>query len=152
MRPSPILYAALAALPAAAPAQPGGDEAAIRAAIEAGARACEAGRPDAVMESYAPDILLSYPGVPDQDHAALLAGYRQLCPGSGGGEGTVETTRAAFDEILVSGDLAVARLTWSTHLRGMAEGNVRRLRDMQVWRRTPEGWRFFRGVHFPLRP
>jgi len=140
--------------PLAAPAvaQPGSDEAAIRAAIEAGARACEAGRPDEVMASYAPDILLSYPGVPDQDHATLRAGYRALCPGAGGGEGTVETTRATFDEIIVSGDLAVARLTWSTHLRGMADGAVRRLRDMQVWRRTREGWRFARGVHFPLRP
>lgn len=145
-----ILLAALAAAPAAA--QAGGDEAVLRAAIEAGARACEAGRPDEVMAGYAPDIILSYPGIPDQDHASLLAGYRELCPGSGGAEGTVETTRAAFEEILVSGDLAVVRVTWSTHLRGMAEGAVRRLRDMQVWRRTPQGWRFSRGVHFPLRP
>ena len=150
MRRAIILCLSLAAAPAGA--QPGGDEAAIRAAIEAGARACEAGRPDQVMASHAPDILLSYPGTPDQDHAALLAGYRELCPGAGGAEGTVETTRASFDEIIVSGDLAVARLTWSTHLRGMPDGAVRRLRDMQVWRRTSEGWRFSRGVHFPLRP
>jgi steroid delta-isomerase len=150
MRHSFILFAAIVG--AQANAQPAGDEAALRAAIEAGARACEAGRPDEVMASYAPDILLSYPGIPDQDHAALLAGYRQLCPGSGGGDGTVETTTAAYDEILVSGDLAMVRLTWSTHLRGMSGGAVRRLRDMQVWRRTAQGWRFFRGVHFPLRP
>jgi steroid delta-isomerase len=150
MRHSLILFAALLAAPATA--QPAGDEAELRAAIEAGARACEAGRPDDVMSSYAPDILLSYPGIPDQDHAALVAGYRRLCAGMAGGEGTVETTIAAYDEILVSGDLAVVRLTWSTHLRGMSEGAVRRLRDMQVWRRTPQGWRFFRGVHVPLRP
>ena len=150
MRHAISLFAALAASPAAAART--GDEAALRAAIEAGARACEAGRPEAVMAAYAPDILLSYPGVPDQDHAALSAAYRELCPGSGGGPGTVETTRAAFDEILVSGDLAVVRLTWSTHLRGMADGAVRRLQDMQVWRRTRDGWRFSRGVHFPLRP
>ena len=127
-----------------------GDEAALRAAIEAGARACEAGRPDEVVRAYAPDILRHYPGAPDQDLAILREGYRRLCAGSG--DGTVATTRAAFDEIIVSGDLAVIRLTWSTHLRGMPEGAVRRLRDMQIWRRTPEGWRFARGVHFPLRP
>src|SRR4051812_21184853 len=104
MRHAVSLFLALLAFPAAA-TPPGGDETALRAAIEAGARACEAGRADAVMEAYAPDILLSYPGVPDQDHAALTAAYRELCPGSGGGPGTVETTRASFDEILVSGDL-----------------------------------------------
>ena len=152
MRLSLILYAALAALPAAAAAQPATDEAAIRSAIEAGARACEAGQPDAVMASYAPDIVLSYPGAPDENYASLLASYHRLCPGSGGAEGTVETTRGAFEEVLVSGDLAIVRVIWSTHLRGMPDGAVRRLRDMQVWRRTPDGWRFFRGVHFPLRP
>lgn len=141
------LAAACSSCATAAPA-PAADERLVRTAIEAGARACEAGRPEAVMSSYAPDIVLSYPGVPDQDYATLLAGYRRLC---GGGDGTVETTRAAYEEILVSGDLAVARLTWSTHLRGMPEGKVRRLRDMQIWRRTPQGWRFIRGVHYPLR-
>ena len=150
MRNAIILLTALTATPSVA--EPGGDEASLRAAIEAGARACEAGRPDDVMARYAPDILLSYPGIPDQDHSALLEGYRRLCAGSGGGEGSVETTSASFDEILVSGDLAVLRLTWSTHLRGMADGSVRRLRDMQVWRRTERGWLFFRGIHFPLRP
>lgn len=150
MRRTLALLLSAAALPAAAQAQAASDEALLRAAIEAGARACEAGRPDEVIRGYAPDILLHYPGVPDQDLASLRAGYRQLCAGTG--EGTVETTRASFDEVIVSGDLAVVRLTWATHLRGMPAGAVRRLRDVQIWRRTPEGWRFSRGVHFPLRP
>lgn len=101
------------------------------------------------MRSYAPDIRLQYPGAADQDHAAILAGYRRLCRGAG--EGTVATTRASWEEILVAGDIAVARLSWETHLRGMPEGTVRRLRDFQVWRRTPDGWRFIRGVHYPVR-
>jgi steroid delta-isomerase len=147
-----IAWAALAilfAFPAAAQAARGGDAAAIRSAIEAGARSCEAGRPADVMRSYAPDIVLSYPGVPDQDFAALRDAFARLC---GAGEGTVETTRATYDEILVSGDMAIVRLTWSTHLRGMAPGAVRRLKDLQVWRRTARGWQFFRGVHFPPGP
>ncbi len=142
-----ILILALAAL---GPAATGGDEAALRGAIEAGARACEAGRPDEVVRAYADDILLHYPGAPDQDLSILREGYRRLCAGSG--DGTVATARATYDEFLISGDLAVVRLTWSTHLRGMPEGAVRRLRDVQIWRRTPQGWRFARGAHFPLRP
>ena len=148
----PLLVTALslcASAPAAAVATDDAD--AIRTEIEAGARACESGRPDDIMRGYARDILLSYPGVPDQDYDAILAGYRRLCPGSGGVDGTVETTRGDFQEILVSGDLAVVRVVWNTHLRGMPPGAVRRLQDLQVWRRTAEGWRFARGVHFPLQ-
>lgn len=147
-----LITAGLLLFPVAAGAQPSADQDAIRAAMEAGARACESGRPDDIVRSYARDISLSYPGIADQDYETILAGYRRLCAGSGGAEGTVETTRGEFQEILVSGDLAVVRVIWNTHLRGMAPGTVRRLQDMQVWRRTPEGWRFFRGVHFPLRP
>ena len=144
-----VIAAALCLAPAPAAAQTTSDEEAIRGEIEAGARACESGRPDEIMRGYARDILLSYPGIPDQDCDAILAAYRRLCAGSDGGPGTVETTRGLFQEILVSGDLAVVRVIWSTHLRGMPAGTVRHLQDMQVWRRTPEGWRFFRGVHFP---
>lgn len=146
-----LIAAALCLVPtAAAGAQTTADQAAIRGEIEAGARACEGGRPDDIMRGYARDIALSYPGTPDQDFDAILAAYRRLCAGSGGGAGTVETTRGEFQEILVSGDLAVVRVVWNTHLRGMPPG-VRRLQDWQLWRRTGEGWRFFRGVHFPVQ-
>ena len=144
------IAAGLLLLPTAAAAQQNADQDSIRTAMEAGARACESGRPDDIMRSYARDISLAFPGIPDQNYDTILAGYRQLCTGSG--EGTVETTRGDYQEIIVSGDLAVVRVIWNTHLRGMAPGTVRRLQDMQVWRRTPEGWRFFRGAHFPLRP
>ena len=147
-----LIAAALCLVPTApAGAQTTADQAAIRGEIEAGARACEGGRPDDIMRGYARDISLSYPGTPDQDFDAILAAYRRLCAGSAGGEGTVETTRGEFQEILVSGDLAVVRVVWNTHLRGMAPGSVRRLQDWQLWRRTGEGWRFFRGVHFPVQ-
>jgi ketosteroid isomerase-like protein len=146
-----LIAAALFLVPNSAAAQPTADQALIRREIEAGARACESGRPDDIMRSYARDILLSFPGVPDQDYDSILAGYRRLCAGSSGGEGTVETTRGEFQEILVSGDLAVVRVIWNTHLRGMPAGSVRRLQDLQVWRRTDQGWRFSRGVHFPVQ-
>lgn len=148
-----LIAVAFCLAPAAAAAtEASADEAAIRGEIEAGARACESGRPDDVMRGYARDITLSYPGTPDQDFDSILAAYHRLCAGSAGGEGTVETTRGEFQEILVSGDLAVVRVVWNTHLRGMPAGSVRRLQDLQVWRRTGEGWRFFRGAHFPVHP
>jgi ketosteroid isomerase-like protein len=131
---------------------PGADVAAIRASIERGARGFERGDPDSILEHYAPDVILSYPGIPDQDYATLARGYAQLRsrPPS-----VTATTVPTFDEILVSGDLAIARLRWTTTIRVAASDSsaersaTRYLRDLQVWRREKTGmWRFIRGMHY----
>ena len=93
--------------------------------------------------------MLSYPGVPDQNYADILAGYRRLCRGEG--EDTVESTVPTFHEVTVMGEVAIARLTWTTRLRGMPAGATRQLTDFQVWRRGKGGWQFVRGVHYPAR-
>jgi hypothetical protein len=93
--------------------------------------------------------VLAYPGAPDSDYAAILAGYRRLCRGEG--EGTVESTVPTFHEVIVMDEVAIARLTWTTRLRGMPAGATRKLTDFQVWRRGKKGWEFVRGVHYPAR-
>ena len=133
------------ALAATAPADKGADQ--VRALILEGAKACADGRPEQVVAHYSRDIVLSYPGVPDQDYSDILAGYRRLCKGEG--EGTVESTVPTFHEVTVMGQVAIARLTWTTRLRGMPAGATRQLTDFQVWRRGRGGWEFVRGVHYP---
>lgn len=132
---------------AAAPADKGADE--VRALILEGAKACAAGRPEEVVAHYSRDIVLAYPGAPDSDYSAILAGYRRLCRGEG--EGTVESTVPTFHEVTVMDKVAIARLTWTTRLRGMPPGATRQLTDFQVWRRGKRGWEFVRGVHYPAR-
>ena len=138
------------------------DSAAIRAAIERGARGFEQAQPDSILAHYARDIILSYPGIPDQDYATLARGYAELRDRPA----TVRaTTTPTFDEILVDGNLAVVRLRWTTTIRSTATGataaveTTRYLRDLQLWRREASGeWRFFRGMHYrdstaaPVRP
>lgn len=136
----------LALAVAAAPADKGADE--VRGLILEGAKACAAGRPEEVVAHYSRDIVLAYPGVPDQDYATILAGYRRLCRGAG--EGTVESTVPTFHEVTVMDKVAIARLTWTTRLRGMPAGATRQLTDFQVWRRGRNGWEFVRGVHYPV--
>ena len=128
------------------------DSAAIRAAIERGARGFERAQPDSILAHYARDIVLSYPGIPDQDYATLVQGYGQLRnrPAT-----ESATTTPTFDEILVSGNLAVVRLRWTTTIRSAATAttgateSTRYLRDLQVWRREADGeWRFIRGMHY----
>jgi ketosteroid isomerase-like protein len=139
-----ILALALASAPSS---DKGADE--VRALILEGAKACAAGLPEQVVAHYSRDIVLSYPGVPDQNYDDILAGYRRLCRGEG--EGTVESTVPTFHEVTVMGKVAIARLTWTTRLRGMPAGATRQLTDFQVWRRGRAGWEFVRGVHYPAR-
>lgn len=131
---------------------PARDSAAIRASIEKGARGFARGQPDTILAHYARDIVLSYPGIPDQDYATLVKAYGDLRQRPGF---VTATTSPTFDEILVSGNLAIVRVRWTTTIRAAAHDTVaareatRYLRDLQVWRRDPEGWRFIRGMHYP---
>jgi ketosteroid isomerase-like protein len=123
------------------------DAAAIKAEILRGAEAFMAGNPDVILEHYAKDVVLTYPGIPDQDYATLAKGYAQI---RNRPPGMRVTTRPTFEEILVSGDLAIVRVTWNTTVITADSGTAsRRLRDLQVWRREPDGrWMFIRGMHF----
>jgi len=144
-----ISLAALALLAAAGAGQAAANDGVdiVRQKIEQGAAACMSGRPDDVMKSYARDIRLQYPGVPDQDYDSLAKAYRQLC---GGGKGAVESTIPGFEEVYASGPMVIARLTWTTRLHGMAPGASRKLRDFQIWEKRDGEWMFVRGVHYPL--
>jgi ketosteroid isomerase-like protein len=159
MIPTPFRFALLALFPPGAilgaqvPARGrAADSASIRAAIERGARGFERAQPDSILAHYARDIVLSYPGIPDQDYATLARGYGELRDRPA----TVRaTTTPTFDEILVDGNLAVVRVRWTTTIRTAATGaaaaieSTRYLRDLQVWRREANGeWRFFRGMHY----
>ena len=119
----------------------------IQRIILAGAEACARGDQAGVMRQYDRNVVLSFPGAPDRGYESLAAGFARLCRGSG--DGTVERTVPTFEEIIVGRDHALVRVMWQTDLRG---GQSRMLRDFQYWHRTPEGWRFRSGVHWPYSP
>lgn len=123
------------------------DKEVVKRAIVAGGVACAAGNPEGAMAAVDRALVLSYPGAKDRGYDGLAAGYAQLC--KAGGDGTLETTSPEFEEVGVIGDVAIARIIWHTRLRGMPPGAVRKMRDVQIWRRTAAGWRFWRGVHWP---
>lgn len=140
----------IAGLLSSADLTPTNDPAAIvREKIAQAAQHCMAGNAEAVVADYAEDIILSYPGTPDQHLPAIRDGYRELCRGTGAG--TVETTTPTFEELLVSGNMVVAKLRWTTHLRGMPAGSFRTLRDLQIWQQRNGKWQFVRGVHYPVK-
>jgi ketosteroid isomerase-like protein len=122
------------------------DEETLRRHIRTYADAVERRDPDTIMALFARDILLSYPGIPDQDYETLRKEYAQMRSRP---EDEV-TTRPDIEEVLVSGDLAVLRIVWNTTVRKAgSELASRQMKDLQVWRREASGdWKFVRGIHF----
>lgn len=101
----------------------------------------------AMMATVSPDLILTYPGIADMGYVALEKAYTEMLALPAG---TSVTTVPTIEEMIVSGDLAVVRIIWiTTTASGPADRNVRRMRDMQVWRRNDRGeWKFTRGMHF----
>ena len=50
--------------------------------------------------------------------------------------------------------MGVVRVTWNTTTVRVepAQTSTRQLRDLQVWRREADGWKFHRGMHFHVPP
>lgn len=121
------------------------DAAAIRAKIVKGAEAAMRGDAAGIMSHYAKDILLSYPGIADQDYDTLWKGYSEPRP-----PGMTMRTEPEFDEILISGGLAIVRLNWTTTLTFTEppRQTTRQARDIQVWQKRDGEWLFVRGMHF----
>jgi fermentation-respiration switch protein FrsA (DUF1100 family)/ketosteroid isomerase-like protein len=140
-----LLLFAYSLLTAAAVADSAADAAAIRAKIVKGAEAAMRGDAAGIMSHYAKDILLSYPGIPDQEYDTLLKGYAEPRPA-----GMTMRTEPEFDELLISGDLAVVLVNWTTTLAftDPPRQTTRQARDIQVWREREGEWLFVRGMHF----
>lgn len=135
--------------PAAAMDVRGADE--VRRGILSYAAAANRGDVDGVMSVFSRDVLLSYPGIPDQRYSDMARGYREMM-----GNPAVKTqTEPTIEEISVSGDLAYARLVWNTAVTDTRtrQRTTRQMKDLQIWRREPDGrWRFVRGMHYREPP
>lgn len=149
----PLLFAVLlaAAAPHTIAAQatqgPGEDVEALRALVIRSGEAFNARDPDGIMALYSRDIVLSYPGIPDTEYEAIASGYREM---TNLPAGVTVNTVPDIEEIIVSGDMGIVRVTWNTTTvrTEPAQRSTRQMRDLQVWRREADGWKFYRGMHF----
>jgi steroid delta-isomerase len=143
------LAAALAAWASAAAAEPAGvePEAAIRAALSEWALAFNAGDSAAVCALFAPELRFDYRGFPER-------GFAEVC-------GQLQASLAdpnrkyAYDvtikEVLVLGDLAAVRLTWTLTVRrpGEVGGIASREPGLDIFRRQPDGsWKIVRYIAY----
>lgn len=128
------------------------DVEALRSAVLRSGEAFNAGDPDAIMSQYARDVVLSYPGIPDMGYDALVSAYASLRTPK---PGVTVRTSPTIEEILVSGDMGVIRVMWTTTTTetNPPRESTRQMKDLQVWRRESDGtWKLARGMHYRMTP
>ena len=149
MRPFSAVVAALAAALYLLPATARADDAAkaeIAAALETWRGDFNARRSGAICDLFAPELRYDFRGLPEQT-------YEQLCERL---QRALSDTSRSFHyeltlkEIIVSGDLAVVRLTWHSTLT--AADGTRDSEDepgLDVFRRGPDGrWKIIRYIAY----
>lgn len=121
-------------------------EAAIRARLAAWTEAFNRGDAAATCELFADDLKSDVQGAPAGDKAAVCARIASALAKSRGKLAYV----CQIHEILVSGDLAMVRLTWV--LTEQPGGNaLSRDEGMDIFRRDPDGlWRIARFMAFAV--
>ena len=137
----------LAALLAAAAACPPASEAEVRATFQAWLAAYRARDLAGTMAIFDPNVRFAFQGAPDADWSALRRGYRAEFAATASSE-----WRAQWDEVIVSGDTAIAFASWREHVGGSETPRAEN-RAADVLRRG-EGcrWRIVRSLNYPLRP
>ncbi|MFO1082744.1 MAG: SgcJ/EcaC family oxidoreductase [Reyranellaceae bacterium] len=143
-----LLRLGLAALAVSGPAMAQGDPAGeIRGALERWTAAFNARQAEDVCDLFARDLRYDFRGQPERDYAAMCAGLRKALADRS------RDLRYAFEikEILVSGDLAIVRLVWTSALRaaGAERAVVTREPGLDVFRRQADGrWRIIRYMAY----
>lgn len=138
------LVLAFAAIPAYA--DPAADAAAIRARLTAWAAAFNARDAAGACDLFAPDLQYALPEEPRGTRATMCGNLARVL--------ARDDLRLRYDapevhEVIVSGDLAVVRLTWT--LTAAAQGGTETTTEegMDVFRRQPYGrWAIARFIAF----
>jgi steroid delta-isomerase len=140
------LALACAAVPAVAADDPA---AAIRAVLERWRDDFNTGRAAHICDLFAPDLLYDFQGLPEQDYAQICARLHRAL--------AVQPLPFHYGlrikEVMVSGDLAVVRLTWTATLTLKDGQKVTDEPGLDVFRREAGGaWRIARFMAYTAAP
>ena len=137
-----------------APAVAQGDspaQAAIRAALTQWMADFNAGHADKVCALFAPDLIAQYRGQPERDYQGIC----DLLKRSLSDRSRTYTYSLAIKEILVAGDLAVVRLTWTLRVKPKdgAGDTTSDEPGMDIFRRQGDGsWKISRYIAYEASP
>jgi steroid delta-isomerase len=135
---------ALAGLPAAADAQA---EKAIRDALSKWTDDFNTRDATRICDLFAPDLRYDFRGQPERDFAAMCSGLKRTLADR------TRTLTYSFDikEIIVSADMAIVRLVWTSRVFQPGSGQVVETREpgLDVFRRQSDGtWRISRYMAY----
>lgn len=100
-----------------------------------------------ICELFAPDLRYDFRGTPERDYNAMCSGLKRTL----GDRSKTLTYSFDIKEIIVSGDLAVVRLVWTSRVTddGASQATVTREPGLDVFRRQPDGkWRIIRYLAY----
>jgi len=118
----------------------------IRSALEQWRVDFNARRAAHICDLFAPDLRYDFQGAPERTYPLLCARLRQAL---------VDTTQSLsyelkIKEIIVSGDLAIVRLTWRSTLAGNGKQESNDETGLDVFGRQPDGsWKIIRYIAYP---
>lgn len=145
-----VLLAAVVAAGWAARADPAADEAAIRQRLERWTAAFNAKDAAGSCDLFAPDLVYSIQDVVNGTYQTMCGNLGRILARS---DIRLHYAVPAIQEIIVAGDLAIVRLTWTlTVQRGDATDTTTE-EGMDMFRRQPDGrWSIARYIAFTTRP
>lgn len=125
------------------------DAAAVEKALRDWTENFNAGRVDMLCDLFAPELIANYRGQPEKTYDSLCAALQADLSGG------PKQYRYDLDlhEIIVDGDLAVARFIWNLTVRDRASGATVRSADrgIDIFRRQPDGaWRIVRFIGYEI--
>jgi uncharacterized protein (TIGR02246 family) len=131
-------------------AQHSADERDIRRALNAWPAAWDAHDAGAVCDLFAPDAVFVFPGGPDRTYGQACAQFTDLINRT---DRSIVYQPPEIEDVLVDGDLAVVRLTWTGTIKGV-DGSLleqTKERGLDVFGRQDDGhWRITTSYAFPL--
>ena len=152
MRVLGMMVAAGLALSAAIPAlaDPAADEAAIRDRFAKWTDAFNAKDPAGVCDLFAPDLIYSLPEVVNGTQATLCGNLAKLFTRS---DLKLRYDLPAIHEMIVAGDVAVVRLTWTLTAEANGKKDTTTEEGIDIFRRQPDGrWSIARFIAFTTSP
>lgn len=146
----PRLFPLLLALAAPAAADPVADEAAIRQRFADWTAAFNARDAAGACDLFAPDLRYTLPEQIDGAQATMCGNLARVLARDDLG---LRYDPPAIHEIILSGDLAVVRLTWTLTATTKGESDVTTEEGVDVFRRQPDGrWSIARFIAFSSVP
>ena len=126
------------------------DEAAIRGRFAAWTEAFNARDAAGACDLFAPDLAYAVPDIPHGSYATMCDNLTRVL---GRPDLGLRYDPPAIHEVIIEGDPAVVRLTWTITVTAGGETETTDEEGMDVFRRQPDGrWSIARYIAFPTAP